>query len=450
MEQLPDDMLANVLGRLPPSSLAASRCVRKHWCSIIDARRLLLTDLLPLRVEAFFCNSYFIFNRTFLFARPTAARRIPGGHLDFFDDDDVSPIAMDHCNGLLLHYEMVVNPATRQWATWPPVPQHLDDLSPSYSRHCFALVYDPMVSPNHYEVFLITLPGSGYVYNHNDGSSSRIFEDDDFQQEWPPLSYTVYVFSSSTKEWRWEERSFVRRQGGEAVGTIADMHIDESSSKHKTVYFRRSLYVHCPNDSIMRLSLSDDKYQMIKPPPAAGSKTKTSCHCDASSYLGKSEKGVYYAILDLDGPQFQVWLLTEFSGQSQTEWVLKCNVSLQATLNFARHIDAEYGVDGPWILNYEEKEAQPTAQEEEFAEWDFDNAVTVLETETNDKTGSIDFLGFHPYKDISFLFISNRVISYHLNNSKVQDLGTINIPQMEDAFPYTPCWMGELSEKNKA
>jgi len=142
-------------------------------------------------------------------------------------------------------------------------------------------------------------------------------------------------------------------------------------------------------------------------------------------------------------------LLSEFSA-GQTEWVLKCNVSLQATLNFARHINAEYGVDGPWILNYEEKEAQPTAQEEEFAEWDFDNAVTVLETETNDKTGSIDFLGFHPYKDISFLFISNRVISYHLNSSKVQDLGTINIPQMEDAFPYTPCWMGELSEKNKA
>ena len=92
MEQLPDDMLANVLGRLPPSSLAASRCVRKHWCSIIDARRLLRADLLPLRVEAFFCNSYFIFNRTFLFARPTAAIRIPGGHLDFFDDDDVSPM----------------------------------------------------------------------------------------------------------------------------------------------------------------------------------------------------------------------------------------------------------------------------------------------------------------------------------------------------------------------
>lgn len=145
---------------------------------------------------------------------------------------------------------MVVNPATRQWATWPPVPQHLDDLSMSYSRHCFALAYNPMVSPNHYEVFIIILPSPGYVYNHNNRSSRRIFDDDDFQQEWPPSPYIVYVFSS-TKEWRWEERSFVRRQGGEAVRTIADMHI-ESSSKHKAVYFRRSLYMHCPNDSIIR------------------------------------------------------------------------------------------------------------------------------------------------------------------------------------------------------
>ena len=122
MEQLPDDMLANVLGRLPPSGLAASRCVRKCWCSIIDARRLLRADLLPLRVEAFFCNSYILSENSFLFACPSAARRIPGGHLDFFDDDDVSRVAMDHCNGLLLLSHCVVNPATRQWAPLPPLP----------------------------------------------------------------------------------------------------------------------------------------------------------------------------------------------------------------------------------------------------------------------------------------------------------------------------------------
>lgn len=51
---LPDDMLADVLRRLPPSSLAASRCVRKQWCSIIDARCLLHVDLLPLQLDGFF------------------------------------------------------------------------------------------------------------------------------------------------------------------------------------------------------------------------------------------------------------------------------------------------------------------------------------------------------------------------------------------------------------
>ena len=55
MDLLPDDLLADVLARLPPCSLAASRCVRKHWCAIIDTRRLLRADLLPLRLDGFFC-----------------------------------------------------------------------------------------------------------------------------------------------------------------------------------------------------------------------------------------------------------------------------------------------------------------------------------------------------------------------------------------------------------
>jgi hypothetical protein len=45
---------------------------------------------------------------------------------------------------------------------------------------------------------------------------------------------------------------------------------------------------------------------MIKPPAAlaaARKKTKTS-DLYVSSYLGKSEKGIYSALIDLDGPQF--------------------------------------------------------------------------------------------------------------------------------------------------
>ena len=237
LEQLPDDMLANILGRLPPSILAVSRCVPS---STPDACCAPTSSLSVSKLSSATATSY-LRTRSSLHA-PLAARRIPGGHLDFFDDDDASPVAKDHCNGLLLHYQMVVNPATRQWATWPPIPQHLDGLSMSYNL-CVSLVYDPMMSSNHYEVFLIPLLPPGCNCNDDDRSI--------LQQEWPPSPYTAYVFSSSTKECRWEERSFVH-QGGEAAGTIANMTHIESRSERKCVYFRRSLYVHCLNDSVMR------------------------------------------------------------------------------------------------------------------------------------------------------------------------------------------------------
>ena len=55
---LPDDVLADVLRRLPPCDLAASRCVCKAWLAVVDARRLLRADLLPLTLGGFFMNFY--------------------------------------------------------------------------------------------------------------------------------------------------------------------------------------------------------------------------------------------------------------------------------------------------------------------------------------------------------------------------------------------------------
>ncbi|KAF8689386.1 hypothetical protein HU200_041929 [Digitaria exilis] len=110
--RLPDDMLANVLGRLPPRSLVASRCVHKHWRSIIDARHLLRTDLLPLRLDGFFCNPLDLECCPSFFARPSTTRRITGCRLDFSDTLKGYPDIIDHCNGLLLLWESVVNPAT--------------------------------------------------------------------------------------------------------------------------------------------------------------------------------------------------------------------------------------------------------------------------------------------------------------------------------------------------
>ncbi|CAL4908765.1 unnamed protein product [Urochloa decumbens] len=218
------------------------------------------------------------------------------------------------------------------------------------------------------------------------------------------------------------------------------MRTDRRPFQRHAIYLRGALYVHCQNDSVMRISLSDDKYQMIKSP--AGSKVVDS----GVFYLGKSERGVYFALLWGDRwPQFRVWLLNESCGQM--EWVLKSDISLQAVVqNFPFNIDNKYS--SPWIVNYVNNVKE--AQAEGESEWDFDNGM-ILETKAMVETHHQEtfFLGFHPYKEIAFFWVSRtRVVSYHLNSSKVQELGILHVPSIIKSFPYTPCWMEELSGKN--
>jgi hypothetical protein len=58
MALLPDDVLRGH----PPRGLAVSRCVCKSWLAVVDARRLLRMDLLPLSLGGFFMNfnNYYI------------------------------------------------------------------------------------------------------------------------------------------------------------------------------------------------------------------------------------------------------------------------------------------------------------------------------------------------------------------------------------------------------
>ncbi|KAI5002665.1 hypothetical protein ZWY2020_027315 [Hordeum vulgare] len=51
---VPDDILACVLRHLATGSLATSRSVCKRWHAIIDDRRLLRADLLPLSLHRIF------------------------------------------------------------------------------------------------------------------------------------------------------------------------------------------------------------------------------------------------------------------------------------------------------------------------------------------------------------------------------------------------------------
>jgi hypothetical protein len=54
MDQLPRDVLADVLALLPPRTLAMSRCISREWRDIVDTRCQLRTDLLPVSVADIF------------------------------------------------------------------------------------------------------------------------------------------------------------------------------------------------------------------------------------------------------------------------------------------------------------------------------------------------------------------------------------------------------------
>jgi len=78
--------------------------------------------------------------------------------------------------------------------------------------------------------------------------------------------------------------------------------------------------------------LSDNRYQVIKSPIDAD---------EAKSFLGKSEKGVYFATID--DCQLQVWILTD-----RTEWVLMHHSGLKPD---AWYCNQGSIFEGPWILD---------------------------------------------------------------------------------------------------
>ncbi|TVU20211.1 hypothetical protein EJB05_36410, partial [Eragrostis curvula] len=360
MDLLPDDLLTVVLGRLTPFSLAESRCVRKSWCDIIDTRRLLRADLLPVRLDGFFLieDVPCLTPIRHFFSRPSTGCKI-SSHLDFLRDEiplhDCLWIS-DHCNGLLFLSEtFVVNPATRQWVSLPPFPEPWVGMEEFDFN--FFLAYDPMVS-RHFEVVLIPLvPSIRYTIEFKEES------------EWPPSPFTTYVFSS--RRWRWEERSFVRE--GKAAGTIADMRcgFDEDPRLRHAVYLRGALYVHCQNDAVMRMTLWNDKYQMIKSP------TKNNGSNQGVVYLGKSQKGVYCASISQENsrPWLRVWLLNE-SG-SEMEWVLKSDVSLQMIVEKFPSASTDR-CNMPWILNDNTDTCEAWTEDE--SEWDFEREARTAVT----------------------------------------------------------------------
>ncbi|RCV41460.1 hypothetical protein SETIT_9G137800v2 [Setaria italica] len=90
---------------------------------------------------------------------------------------------------------------------------------------------------------------------------------------------------------------------------------------------------------------------------------------------------------------------------------------------------------------------------EKILDWDSDddNAVEIQDPDANCFYGYNQIFGFHLYKEIVFLRLSSsRVVAYHFNSKKIQELGKLPMKnhhhEIDTTFIYTPCWTGELSE----
>uniref|UniRef100_J3LRG7 F-box associated domain-containing protein n=2 Tax=Oryza brachyantha TaxID=4533 RepID=J3LRG7_ORYBR len=319
-------------------------------------------------------------------------------------------------------------------------------MGPSaFDAHC--LVYDPTAS-SRYEVFSIpcfhrrcsacySSPEPGTADSRRAGCDEPLNE----LSEWPPLVWALDVYSSSTG--RWEERTFHRQ--GEAAGTIAGMRFDLSGHKCKSVYWRGALYVHYKTCFIMRMSLSDGKYQVIKTPPVV--RVNRFPHFS----LGASQKGVYLA--QVTQPRWlQVWVLDESS--DRMEWALKHEKNLNLVLPRQTHYRR-------WILQDvtgKDKIRQHKERgDEESPEWSSDDDTIdlrrVVQVPHHGYRGNIDVLGFHPHKEIVFLCDALQTgLAYHINTSKIDNLGKLHLAGSYDEvlsnkrfsgafFPYTPCWL---------
>ncbi|XP_039780929.1 uncharacterized protein LOC120648270 [Panicum virgatum] len=230
------------------------------------------------------------------------------------------------------------------------------------------LAFDPTVSP-HYQVLLI------HTYLDDPALEGS-------QSEWPPSPYTIPVYSSRTGAW--EARPFVRE--GAAAGTVAGVRSAKEPPYRHALCRHEALYLHCKGDFVMRIALSDNKYQVIKLPAGI----------DASvfdeMYLGKSEKGVYCAVVENEDYRLLVLFLDESGGRM--EWVFKYDINLAPlVVNLSRNHNRR--IDRPWTLqdgNRHIDHGQGVKVPEDL-QWDSDDD-NVLDIEDTGEKFRYDYIFF--------------------------------------------------------
>ncbi|XP_038978241.1 F-box protein At5g07610-like [Phoenix dactylifera] len=265
---LSDDLLTQILTRLPLKSLFRFNCVSKAWYGLISDNYL--RSKLPLITS----GVYYSYNSN-LTREPRYAHTSENGledcNLDFFPFHHNSSI-IDSCNGLLLYYSCfpskfyVVNPTAKRWVALP---------EPIRSSQLSILTFDPCHSPN-YKVICFT--------------------------SWLEQGSEIEVFSSETGRWVEHELHW-------------GLSTDTMSATMQ--YFDGILYIIAYPKHIVAINLAEMDCHLIELPEPM----------KREGSVGKSRGSLHYT--HNDGEQIRIWKLKDFNLH---KWVLKHRIDVRATV----------------------------------------------------------------------------------------------------------------------
>ncbi|XP_062227435.1 F-box protein At5g07610-like [Phragmites australis] len=270
--EMSEDVLTEILARLPCKSLARSQCVSTSW------QRIISSDYLRRRLRLI--TSGVLFHdgprggdggrkQAYTYACASDGGGVAeAADMSFFPCHDTSTI-IDGCNGLLLYYASyptafhVVNPTTQRWAALPAA-RGKTLLS--------VLAFDPSASP-HYKVVCFT--------------------------GWLPRGASIEVFDSEAGAWREHEVDF----GLDTNAMSATMHC-----------FGGALHVLAYSGHVVRIDL-DTMACAVTALPAPVSCRARAGHCRGRLRYASS-----------DGSRLRIWELRDAGGG---DWAMKHEIGVK-------------------------------------------------------------------------------------------------------------------------
>ncbi|CAO2034526.1 unnamed protein product, partial [Urochloa humidicola] len=292
---LTDDLIVEILSRLPVKSLCRCKCVSPHWHDLIshpDHRRRL-----PQTLAGFFGRDrrnsdgrgVWRFTNLFDARQPPVECDAPFSFMA--GDDDVT--VLDACNGLLLcrtpeglaHQASryaVCNPATKSWVALPASSSNQggndedEDDEPPVVR----LGFDPAVS-QYFHVFLFVNDDAGCVAG-------------------------VEIYSSKIGAWSYKES-----QWDYATDLFQDSpNVFLNGRLHLSVHFQ-ALAVDVEGESWLVLPALEDVDDLTVYDPG---------------FLGQYKGHLCYMNLCDDETHLSIWVLEDYNAN---EWVLKLRITIQ-------------------------------------------------------------------------------------------------------------------------